>query len=219
MRLRFACLTLLAAFSLPAAPFVTVGGTSVVNEGLVTNVADALTVNFDLGTAPTTGPIQYNYLPSNIQTGSVAGITLAPTGDASTYLSVSPGFGNPVTITFNEDVNYFGFYASSLDPFNTISFYEGNSLRLTMTGSAIITAAGGTVRDAYVNIFALAPADNFNKVVLASSQAAFETDNHSFRAADGRFDGQVPESSTFGLSAGAALSLLARFRRRRGSLV
>jgi hypothetical protein len=214
MCLRFACLTLLATFSLPATPLVTVGGTSVLNQGLITNVADAVTVNFDLGTAPATGPIRYSYLPNNIQTGSASG-TLAPTGDTSAYLSVSPILGNPVTITFNEDVNYFGFYASSLDAYNSISFYEGNSLLMAMTGTALITAAGGTARDAYVNVFSSAPADNFNKVVLASAQAAFETDNHSFRAADGRFDGQVPEPSTFGLSGGGvALCFLARLRRR-----
>lgn len=209
---------LLAFFTLSAsAATITLTGTPVIGEGQATSVEDAVTINFNDGTAPTSGPIQYTYSSSNIVSGSLTGVYLAPTGDMSKYLSVGPTSGNNVVIDFNIDVDYFGFYAGSLDSYNLIQFYSASGLVLSLTGTDIEKAVG-RVADTYVNIFAADSSEYFTQIRISSSSNAFETDNHAFRAAaGGSFDpnpSEVPEPTTFMMMA-PAVAAIAYFRRKR----
>ena len=99
--------------------------------------------------------------------------------DTTNYLSI--GGGASETIKFDHDQNSFGLYWGSVDPGNSISFYEGNKLVATYTGADVapLLANGGQTSSSsngYVEFKDLAP---FNKVVLASTANAFEVDNIS----------------------------------------
>jgi hypothetical protein len=99
--------------------------------------------------------------------------------DQTNYLSI----GNHAheTITFDSVKNSFGLYWGSVDSYNSISFYNGNKLVASYSGRDVapLLANGGQGSldsNGYVEFLGLAA---FNKVVLASSQNAFELDNVS----------------------------------------
>ena len=99
--------------------------------------------------------------------------------DQTNYLSI--GSQGQETITFDSAKNSFGLYWGSVDSYNSISFYDGNKLVASYTGSDVapLLANGGQASlasNGYVEFLGLSP---FNKVVLASSQNAFELDNVS----------------------------------------
>ena len=118
--------------------------------------------------------------------GSASGVTAAPffgpnagQVDTTNYLSI--GGGASETIRFHHDQNSFGLYWGSVDPGNSISFYESDKLVATYTGADVapLLANGGQTSSSsngYVEFKDLAP---FNKVVLASTANAFEVDNIS----------------------------------------
>lgn len=104
---------------------------------------------------------------------------MADGADKTNYLSV--GSHAQETITFDSVKNSFGLYWGSVDSYNSISFYNGNKLVASYTGSDVapLLANGGQASlasNGYVEFLGLSP---FNKVVLASSQNAFELDNVS----------------------------------------
>ncbi|MGJ4955855.1 VCBS domain-containing protein [Bradyrhizobium sp. HKCCYLRH2015] len=99
--------------------------------------------------------------------------------DKTNYLSI--GSQAQETITFDSVKNSFGLYWGSVDSYNSISFYNGNKLVASYSGSDVapLLANGGQASlasNGYVEFLGLSP---FNKVVLASSQNAFELDNVS----------------------------------------
>ncbi|MGJ4892143.1 VCBS domain-containing protein [Bradyrhizobium sp. HKCCYLRH3099] len=99
--------------------------------------------------------------------------------DQTKYLTI--GANAHETITFDSIKNSFGLYWGSVDAYNSISFYSNNKLVAFYTGSDVapLIANGGQTSSAsngYVEFLGLTP---FNKVVLASSQNAFELDNVS----------------------------------------
>jgi len=99
--------------------------------------------------------------------------------DSSDYLAI--GANGRETITFDSAQNTFGLYWGSVDSYNTISFYKGGQLIASYTGSnlgSLVTNGGQAsfASNGYVEFKDLAP---FDKVVLASSQNAFELDNVS----------------------------------------
>ncbi len=99
--------------------------------------------------------------------------------DGTNYLSI--GAHGSETITFATEQNSFGLYWGSVDPSNTISFYDGNRLVASYSGSDIAPLLangnqGSFAANGYVQFSDLAP---FTKVVLASSTNAFEVDNIS----------------------------------------
>ncbi|WP_316232400.1 VCBS domain-containing protein [Bradyrhizobium sp. SZCCHNR1051] len=99
--------------------------------------------------------------------------------DKTNYLSI--GSHAQETITFDSVKNSFGLYWGSVDSYNSISFYNGNKLVASYSGSDVapLLANGGQTSlasNGYVEFLGLSP---FNKVVLASSQNAFELDNVS----------------------------------------
>ena len=99
--------------------------------------------------------------------------------DTTNYLSI--GGGGSETITFNSDKNSFGLYWGSLDAYNSIKFYDGDTLVGAYTGDQFAPLfptgnQGSFASNGYVQ-FSHLPL--FDKVVLASSQNAFEIDNIS----------------------------------------
>ncbi|WP_208345920.1 PEP-CTERM sorting domain-containing protein, partial [Aetokthonos hydrillicola] len=97
------------------------------------------------------------------------------------------GATGSVNINFKQAIDYFGFYAGSLDNYNFIDIYNGSKLLKTFSGSDVPSAiANGswTSKDANMFINLVGDAgDKFDKVVLRSNGIAFETDNHTYRVA------------------------------------
>jgi fibronectin-binding autotransporter adhesin len=100
--------------------------------------------------------------------------------DSTNYLSI--GAHGTETIAFASEQNEFGLYWGSVDPTNTIDFYNGTKLVASYTGADIspLLASGGQgsfSSNGYVEFSDLAP---FNKVVLDNGNAnSFEIDNIS----------------------------------------
>jgi VCBS repeat-containing protein len=100
--------------------------------------------------------------------------------ETSNYLSI--GAGATETITFTTDKNTFGLYWGSVDSYNTIEFYEGDTLVASYTGADIAPLLatgnqGSFTANGYVEFAGL---PNFNKVVLGTGASnAFEIDNIS----------------------------------------
>jgi hypothetical protein len=222
----FGCALLTAALSVSAsAAVITVGGTAVAGEGLKSSEVGATTVEFNLTpTNPnyTEDGVTYSGLSAgSITTGSVSGQCAAPPNDTSAYLCVGPNRNSPVTATFASLVNYFGFYVGSIDAYNSLEFFNGATKVLTLTGTEIATrsgiaANGNQSLGFYINIYASNNSEQFNKVVLISTQNALETDNHAFALVD-RIPGQdssVPEPSTY-LTMIPAIGALAWWRKRK----
>jgi hypothetical protein len=116
------------------------------------------------------------------------GSNTGPAADQTPYLTFGstqePG---DVTIKFTQALDYFGLYWGSVDSYNSIQFFKGaTQIGSDITGSAIATLLGKTGTgnfnvDTYVNFFAGAN-ESFDKIVMKSGNAAFESDNHAYRA-------------------------------------
>jgi len=121
---------------------------------------------------------------AGVVNGSYVSASAAPfvgpgTADATNYLSV--GAGGTETITFAHDQNAFGLYWGSVDSYNKISFYHGETLVASYTGADVTPLfptgnQGSFSSNGYVEFAGLG---QFDKVVLASSSNAFEVDNIS----------------------------------------
>ncbi len=206
-------LGLVAGFALSAtvsaqAAYITVGGKMAADgSGLTTNVSGATVVDFNNGMMPS------NYSGDGaVVTGSVGGRYAAPPGDGTPYLSVpNPYRSGSLAIDAGGDYNYFGLYWGSVDTYNYISFYDDNVLVASFSGSDVKNPANGNqgvVGADYVNFwFDSALGEVFDKVVLTSTNYAFETDNHAFA--------NVPAPAALGLM-GLGLMGLGLVRRRQG---
>ena len=207
-----------ASLSLQAAPIVTVGGTSVSGAGQKSSVGGLACplISFDSGSAGSecAGVTYSPATGNNYVTGNIPGVSATPPGDATRYLTISPARGSTVTVTLGSAANYFGFYAGSLDTFNEIRFNysSGSPGFVVYTGTqlaafASIPADGNQTVGRYFNIFSES-GRTFSSVVLTSSKAAFETDNHAFGVAS------VPAPGALALLGIGALGLFGAARRR-----
>lgn len=117
----------------------------------------------------------------------------APFGNNSKYLSVgsSPSLGGSpftTTINFSQKLTAFGLQWGSFDTHNTIRFLlDGNPLA-SFTGGTVASAlgkvstgSGAANGTAYVR-FTGGSGEYFNQVILSSTAAAFESDDHSYEA-------------------------------------
>ncbi|MCC3405500.1 MAG: hypothetical protein JGK17_07875 [Microcoleus sp. PH2017_10_PVI_O_A] len=189
-----------------SAIMVSLGGTSVPGQGQFSSVPGAKTIDFESG-APTSGPVIYSApgIGPTVVSGTINYLFWTPKDDYTKYLTVAP-FGdergnNNLSISFAEKIDYFGMYLGSFDSYNSIAFYQDNVLLKLLNG------LNDSV-NIYVNFFA-EKNESFNKVVLASSVPAFETDNHAYRIAE-----PVPEPTTIlgSLAFGAVVSYWHRKR-------
>lgn len=148
-------------------------------------------------------------------------------------LSNQPG-GNSVTIDFTaalastflgRKIDYLGFYWGSIDRYNSMQFFangapitiasiNGNALNDTVLDGDDVLQFGGNAGDRqnpntnrYVNFF-FDSNEQFDKIVLTSTQYAMEIDNVAVRVA-------IPEPSAILLVGTALLGLAASANRRR----
>ncbi|WP_375511138.1 PEP-CTERM sorting domain-containing protein [uncultured Nostoc sp.] len=190
-----------------------------VNSGPFTSYANAKTVTFDDGTAnDPNGFVTYSNITTNIVEGSKSGQYASPYGDNTKFLTIAPVGSNVagatgfVNINFKEAVDYFGFYAGSLDDYNYVDIYKGNQLLKTFSGTDVPNAiANGSWTSSQANMFINLVADTgetFDRVVMRSNGVAFETDNHAYRLAS------VPEpNAMLGVLAIGACGMMSLFKR------
>ncbi len=203
----------------PAKAFtITSGGTLSGADGYKSSVVGAKTVDFNSGAAPTSGAVTYSGLAKDsIVEGSKSSNYAAPSGDQTKYLTIAnqgsgvAGATGSVTLNFAKAMDYFGLYWGSIDTYNFIDFYAGNTLLKTFGGADVSTTAKGSWTGAsdnvYVNFLAGAN-ETFDKVVLRSNGIAFESDNHAYREASAA----VPEPFTIG---GSLIGLAFGLRMRK----
>ena len=189
-----------------------------VNSGPFSSYTDAKTVTFDDGTAnDPNGFVTYSNITTNIVKDSVSGQYASPYGDNTKFLTIAPVGSNVagdtgfVNINFKEAVNYFGFYAGSLDDYNYVDIYKGNQLLKTFSGADVPTAiANGSWTSTQANLFINLVAntgETFDRVVMRSNGVAFETDNHAYRLAS------VPEpNAMLGVLAIGACGMISLFK-------
>lgn len=176
----------------------------------------------------TPGSVQVSITPDGqVVTGSVSGQYAAPYlsnnqgaifdgagngPDASKYLTSGkyPSPGGQITLTFGSDQLYLGLLWGSVDNYNTLSFYKGNTLIKAVTGSDVKAAPNGDQGvngTLYVNINLDSA---FDKVVATSSQYAFEFDNVAYNAQNVT----IPDGGSLFAVLGLSLVGLAGFARR-----
>ncbi len=153
---------------------------------------------------------------SPIVQGSTIGAYAGPgqNSNLTSYLSVgSPGGPSTVTINLSKPIIYFGMYIGSPDTYNSISFFEGDTLIRAYSGDSSLLNSANVVLGSwevtnYVNFYF--ESGGIDRIVLNSTSPAFETDNHAFLAAP---DVATPEPSTL-LTLGIGGMLLAAGRSR-----
>jgi len=184
---------------------LTVGSTSDATIGI-------LTVKFLGGGAqPVQGAVSGQYAAPWLSGGNGNGFGSQPNGaDTTTYLTTGVG---SVELDFSQQMTYLGVLWGSIDGYNSITFYNGNTFLASFNGTDILSGANGDQGvngTLYVNFLS---DTTFNRVVLSSTSYAFEFDNVAYNQS---LPNQVPAPEPITLSLfGAGLAGLGALRRRR----
>jgi hypothetical protein len=136
------------------------------------------------------------------------GDSMASGYDTTHY--VSTGIGT-ITMTFSGPQTYLGLLWGSLDPFNSLSFYNGTALVGVVTGWDVMPINMGSLGPDgtyYVNLLSNMA---FDSVVAASGGWSFEIDNLAYAGGD---PAPVPEPAAVGLLALGLLGLAYTAARR-----
>jgi len=186
---------------------ITYGGTG---SGTNFENFDELALGLNSGTIalPNLGAtVTLHFNNSQIAQGNATNLYQTPFADSTQYLATFGGGHS--TFTFNSPINYIGFTWGSVDPYNSISFYDAsNNLIDTIGGATIIAGAGLTASDPGVNgsVYAnFTSATGIAKIIMNSSINAFEVDNISVA--------QLPLPAALPMF-GAALMGLGGFRKK-----
>jgi VPDSG-CTERM motif len=225
---RLLCVLLLGMMSLPLSANITfsLGGLNCTTPqgiaGLCSNQANAQTITFDgLAGTPFT---QTFFLATYTGVGgspfvndSVSGQYAAPGAtsldpqrqDATDYLTVgSPNRPSEVDIAFSAPIFYFGFYMGSPDTYNRIQFKNNGTVIGDFTGNQLIPPGSQSwAVGEYVNFFEWG-STGITDIVMSSSAAAFETDNHAYSTT------AVPDGGTTALLLGLAFGAIGLVTRR-----
>lgn len=113
----------------------------------------------------------------SLVTGSASGQYAAPAGDSTQYLAV--GAGQAASLAISPGVKSLSFYWGSIDAYNTVKFYSGNTEVGSFTGSQIPPApADGNQGNLFNNRRVNFSFDGakVSSVQFSSSQNAFELD-------------------------------------------
>jgi hypothetical protein len=196
-----------------------VGGNAAGADGFKSSVAGAVTVDFNSGTAPTSGFVTYSGVKDNIVKGSKSGQHATPFNDTTNFMTISNagsgkiGATGSVTMNFAKAIDYFGLYWGSIDKHNKINFYNGGNLVKSFGGGDISTTAKGSwtsnTDNLFVNFFS-GPGQTFDRIDLVAQGIAFESDNHTYRVA-------TPEPTMMGgiVLTGLGLSCVRRRRAKQ----
>lgn len=209
----------LVSGSIGSAHALTIGFSSCAaapGSGLTSCDAGAAITTFD---STSLGSLPSGYSGNGaVRQGTVSGSYAQPggpwptnlQGDNTPYLSVpSTGGNGTVTLTLSSAYNYFGLYWGSMDDYNTLKFYSGDTLVETVNGAAVITAANllgnqtNVGSNRYVDFYF--GAASFDRIEFSSNGYAFESDNHALA--------NVPEPGMLALL-GFGLLCLSASRRR-----
>jgi hypothetical protein len=181
--------------------------------------ATGITVSFNPTAAAVQGSVSGQYAAPFLSGSNGAGFGNAPVPgvDNTTYVtSGSTGNGGNDSITFLLPTNggigylYFGLLWGSIDDFNTLTFFDGNTSVGSVTGAQVTATPNGDQGlngTRYVNITSTL---KFDRVVATSSQFAFEIDNIAYNATI-----PVPAPAALGLFGVGLLGLGFVARRRR----
>ncbi len=201
--------TTLALMALPLASFAATPAEAT-TVSLVTGVLNApsgaLYQDFD------------DYAPGSYSSLTWGPVTLA--ADANVTNDPSPQFvlgtgevgnhfvgisgGTSLTFTFAQPTTYIGFLWGTVDDFNTATFYDGDTVVGTFTGTDLLNPPDATSA-IYANFFADGGA--FTSVTLSSSGNSFEFDNVRVAA--------TPLPAALGLFGSAIVGMGALGLRRR----
>src|SRR5918993_1461727 len=167
------------------------GGTACGTAGVCTSVVGAQQIDFDSASTPSpfvAGNATFSFSPGNISpfvTGTLTGEYAAPPSDTTQYLSIgTPGRASSMVIDFDTAIDYYGLYLGSPDSYNSFHFYEAGTLALvqSFTGHDLVPPGNGNQSiGQYVNF--RVTNGTIGRIVLSSSQAALESDNHAYVAA------------------------------------
>jgi hypothetical protein len=137
-----------------------------------------------------------------------------PYGDATNYLAVLGGRSEQIDFTGLK--SSFGLYWGSVDTYNSLTFYNGNTVVATISGADVappLAANGGQTDYASNGYILISALPQFDRVVAASSSNSFEFDNVAAGTS------AVPEPSTWAmLLIGFAGIGYAGFRRSKGPI-
>lgn len=128
------------------------------------------------------------------------GVYVLGTGEIGNEYVAIPG-GTSLTFSFAGPATYFGMLWGTVDDFNTATFYDGDTVVGTFTGSDLLDPPDG-VSAIYANFYAVD--GTFTSVVLTSGADSFEFDNvrvaaTPLPAALGLFGMAVAGMGVFGL--------------------
>lgn len=180
---------------------------SAINQ-TTSSVAGVTTVTFDDGTCAGYASCTGDF---TIVSGSASGLYATPYTDTTKYLSVpNPSVSSQTAVlSLGATADYFGLYWGSIDTYNIISFFLGNTQVASYNGSQLPNlVADGNQTDwasnRYINFdFGAA---SFDTVKITSNGFAFESDNHAFRKT------AVPEPMTLVLMGLGLFGLVAARR-------
>jgi hypothetical protein len=234
-----AAVFLLAAAGAEASPLTWTSSVGGAPTGVVLENFDTLTVGGASGAQPltptgitvqfagTAGVVQGarsgRYAPPSLSGGNGAGFGAAGGAQANganttPYLttgSITGGAASAMTLIMPFEVKYFGLLWGSVDAYNTLSFYDGETLVGSIAGGQVAALPNGDQGPGgtrYVNVTSTL---GFDRVVATSNGWAFEFDNVAFNIAPPPVLG-VPEPGTLALL-GAGLVGLGVARRRNAA--
>ena len=188
------------------------------------NLAGTTTIDFNSGSAPTTGMVQYSF-EKNDGSSSVRADRWASAGakgevNDTNYLAVFQG--NAVTMNLQKSMNYFGIDWGAISPGNVFSFYMGDKLVKSYSTADVnpVAPVHATQHygegNGYLHFYADSATEIFNKIVITQTGGGgFESDNHSFHEGTDKFDFNNPQSvpepgMMIGLMAAGGAALLKR---------